>query len=114
VARDGEGARGLFAVAGPFTSHRDGLMRAEVVWRSLGRVAALRGRGPETPVVLLTTALPRRRSEGDIALRAAGPALVFDVVDLLSDAGRTRLRAYAKGGRTDVPEPGFWTAADVS
>jgi hypothetical protein len=77
-------------------------------------VAALRGRGPETPVVLLTTALPRRRSEGDIALRAAGPAVVFDVVDLLSDAGRTRLRAYAKGGRTDVPEPGFWTAADVS
>jgi site-specific DNA-methyltransferase (adenine-specific) len=114
VARDGEGARWLFDVAGPFTSHRDGLMRAEVVWRSLGRVAALRGRGPETPVVLLTTALPRRRSEGDIALRAAGPALVFDVVDLLSDAGRTRLRAYAKGGRTDVPEPGFWTAADVS
>ena len=114
VARDGEGARWLFDVAGPFTSHRDGLVRAEVVWRSLGRVAALRGRGPETPVVLLTTALPRRRSEGDIALRAAGPALVFDVVDLLSDAGRTRLRAYAKGGRTDVPEPGFWTAADVS
>jgi DNA modification methylase len=114
VARDGEGARWLFDVAGPFTSHRDGLARAEVVWRSLGRVAALRGRGPETPVVLLTTALPRRRSEGDIALRAAGPAVVFDVVDLLSDAGRTRLRAYAKGGRTDVPEPGFWTAADVS
>jgi DNA modification methylase len=114
VARDGEGARWLFDVAGPFTSHRDGLVRAEVVWRSLGRVAALRGRGPETPVVLLTTALPRRRSEGDIALRAAGPAAVFDVVDLLSDAGRTRLRAYAKGGRTDVPEPGFWTAADVS
>jgi site-specific DNA-methyltransferase (adenine-specific) len=114
VARDGEGARWLFDVAGPFTSHRDGLVRAEVVWRSLGRVAALRGRGPETPVVLLTTALPRRRSEGDIALRAAGPAVVFDVVDLLSDAGRTRLRAYAKGGRTDVPEPGFWTAADVS
>ena len=114
LARDGEGARWLFDVAGPFTSHRDGLVRAEVVWRSLGRVAALRGRGPETPVVLLTTALPRRRSEGDIALRAAGPAVVFDVVDLLSDAGRTRLRAYAKGGRTDVPEPGFWTAADVS
>ena len=113
VARDGEGDRWLFDVAGPFTSHRDGLVRTEVVWRALGRVAALRGREPDTPVVLLTTALPRRRSEGDSALRSAGPGTVFDVVDLLSDAGRTRLRAYAKGGATDVPEPGFWTAADL-
>ncbi|MCI3950021.1 MAG: hypothetical protein K0R11_1955, partial [Acidimicrobiales bacterium] len=29
-------------------------------------------------------------------------------------AARTRLRDYAKGGRTDVPDPGFWTAADLS
>jgi len=114
VARDGEGDRWLFDVAGPFTSHRDGLVRTEVVWRALGRVAALRGREPDTPVVLLTTALPRRRSEGDSALRAAGPSTVFDVVDLLSDASRTRLRTYAKGGATDVPEPGFWTAADLT
>jgi DNA modification methylase len=114
VARDGEGARWLFDVAGPFTSHRDGLVRAEAVWRSLGRAAALRGREPGTPVVLLATALPRRRSEGDTALRAAGPGTVFDVVDLLSEAGRARLRAYAKGGRTDVPDPGFWTAADLA
>ena len=114
VARDGEGDRWLFDVAGPFTSRRDGLVRTEVVWRALGRVAALRGREPETPVVLLTTALPRRRSEGDTALRAAGPGAVFDVVDLLSDAGRTRLRAYAKGGATATPEPGFWTAADLA
>jgi DNA modification methylase len=114
VARDGEGARWLFDVAGPFTSHRDGLVRAEAVWRSLGRAAALRGREPGTPVVLLATALPRRRSEGDTALRAAGPGTVFDVVDLLAEAGRARLRAYAKGGRTDVPDPGFWTAADLA
>jgi hypothetical protein len=84
------------------------------VWRSLGRAAALRGREPGTPVVLLATALPRRRSEGDTALRAAGPGTVFDVVDLLAEAGRARLRAYAKGGRTDVPDPGFWTAADLA
>ena len=114
VAADAEGAPWLFDVAGPFTSHRDGLVRTEAVWRSLGRAAALRGRSPGTPVVLLTTSLPRRPSEGDTALRAAGPDAVFDVVDLLSHAARTRLRDYAKGGRTDVPDPGFWTAADLS
>ena len=114
VAADAEGAPWLFDVAGPFTSHRDGLVRTEAVWRSLGRAAALRGRSPGTPVVLLTTSLPRRPSEGDTALRAAGPGAVFDVVDLLSYAARTRLRDYAKGGRTDVPDPGFWTAADLS
>jgi site-specific DNA-methyltransferase (adenine-specific) len=114
VARDGEGGRWHFDVAGPFTSHRDGLVRTEVVWRSLGRAAALRGRAPATPLVLLTTALPRRRSEGDTALRAAGPGAVFDVVDVLSEAGRARLRVYAKGGRTTAPEPGFWTAADLT
>ncbi|HZB72527.1 MAG TPA: DNA methyltransferase, partial [Acidimicrobiales bacterium] len=114
VAADAEGAPWLFDVAGPFTSHRDGLVRTEAVWRSLGRAAALRGRSPGTPVVLLTTSLPRRPSEGDTALRAAGPGAVFDVVDLLSHAARTRLRDYAKGGRTDVPDPGFWTAADRS
>jgi hypothetical protein len=36
------------------------------------------------------------------------------VVDVLSEAGRARLRAYAKGGRTEVPEPGFWTTADLA
>jgi len=113
VARDAEGARWRFDVAGPFTSHRDGLARADAVWRALGRAAALRGRDAITPAVVLTTALPRRRSEGDHALRAAGPGAVFDAVDLLSDAGRRRLRDYAKGGRTDTPEPGFWTAADL-
>jgi hypothetical protein len=63
--------------------------------------------------VLLTTQLPRRRSEGDSALRAAGPGAVFDVVDMLSDDGAERLQRYAAGG-ADAPQPGFWTAADLA
>jgi len=40
--------------------------------------------------VFLTTQLPFRGSEGDMALRAAGPDLFFDAVELLSadDLGR--------------------------
>jgi hypothetical protein len=85
------------------------------VWRTLGQAHALRGAGPAgVPLVVLTTEVPRRPSEGDAALRAAGPAACFDVVDLLADDGRARLQRYAKGAGTGRPEPGFWTAADLT
>jgi hypothetical protein len=66
------------------------------------------------PLVVLTTHLPRRRSQGDAALRAAGPGTLYDVVDLLSDEAFDRLARYAKGGRTGDPQTGFWTADDLS
>ena len=116
VATDAEGATWYFDVAGAFTTYRGGLQRTDVVWRSLGRAAALHGAagdGSPGPVVPLTTDLPRRRSEGDAALRAAGPATVFDAVDLLSEDGRDRLGRYAKGGTTTSPLPGFWSPADL-
>ncbi|MGI9079887.1 MAG: DNA methyltransferase [Acidimicrobiales bacterium] len=47
------------------------------------------------------------------ALRAAGPSVVFDIVDLLSPQGRERLERYAKGDHTQTPAPGFWTTADL-
>ncbi|MEO7837564.1 MAG: site-specific DNA-methyltransferase, partial [Acidimicrobiales bacterium] len=110
VATDGAGASWLFDVAGGFTSHRGGLLRSETVWRTLGRASALRGRIPnDTPVVLLTTNLPHRPSEGDTALRAAGPTAFFDAVELLAEGGRARLARYAEGGYTEKPQPGFWT-----
>ena len=71
-------------------------------------------RSPGTPLVLLTSHLPRRPSEGDTALRAAGPQAFFDVVELLADDGLERLRRYAKGGFTNDPQPGFWTASDLA
>ena len=114
VATDLDGARWWFDVAGAFTSHRGGLLRSDVVWKSLGRATALkRARGP-VPLVFLTTHLPRRPSEGDTALRAAGRDAFFDAVEMLSVDGLERLARYAKGGCTDAPEPGFWAVPDLA
>jgi modification methylase len=106
LAADREGEPWFFDVAGPYTSNRGGLARIETVWRALGRVAALRGRRPDVPVVVLTTQLPRPQSEGDMVLRAAGPGAVFDVIDLRAAADAERLAGYAGGHRQ--PLPGFW------
>ena len=58
--------------------------------------------------MLLTSHLPPPGSDGDLALRAAGPAAFFDAVEMLDDGeGFARLRAYASG-RRDVALPGFW------
>ena len=111
-AVDKTGRRWLFEVAGSFTSQRGGLSRTDTVWRHLGRAAAIGGRVPGVPVVVLTTRLPRRRSEGDLALRAAGPAVIHDVVDLLDPEALGRLAAYA--GRRVKPLVGYWTDADLS
>ncbi|HUQ63994.1 MAG TPA: DNA methyltransferase [Acidimicrobiales bacterium] len=114
-ATDAQGDTWLFDVTGPNTSHRGGLLRTENVWRALGRASVLRGRLPaDIPIVFLTTALPRRPGEGDVALRAAGPGAYFDAIELSSAGARDRLRLYAKGGYTDDPQPGFWTPADLT
>jgi len=117
TATDGEGRAWLFDVVGPFSRHRDGMARVDAVWKALGRATAVKGRDttgvPRIPFVLLTTALPRRPSEGDTALRAAGPSVIFDAVDLLSPQGRERLQRYAKGGHTESPAAGFWMTADL-
>ncbi|MCZ7535630.1 MAG: site-specific DNA-methyltransferase [Acidimicrobiia bacterium] len=114
VATDADGETWFFDVSGAFTTHRGGLLRTDTVWKSLGRANALKGRCPEVPLVFLTTDLPRRPSEGDTALRSAGPAAFFDAVEMLSDEGRRRLALYAKGGFTLSPQPGFWTEQDLS
>ncbi len=113
VATDADGAPWYFDVAGSLTSHRGGMLRSDVVWRSLGRAHALRGVDPDTPLVVLTSHLPPRPSDGDTALRAAGPHAFFDAIELRSETGLERLRRYAKGGFTDNPQPGFWTLADL-
>jgi site-specific DNA-methyltransferase (adenine-specific) len=114
VAEDTTGGIWLFDVPGPFTSHRGGLLRAEAVWRSLGRAHAVRGRRGSWPLVFLTCNLPRRPSEGDTALRAAGRDAFFDAIELLSADGRNRLAHYGRAGSTGGPLPGFWTAADLA
>jgi site-specific DNA-methyltransferase (adenine-specific) len=95
VATDVHGGTWWFLVAGPLSESRGGMLRMDVVWRVLGQAAALRGKRPDVPVVVLTTDVPRPRSDGDVALRAVGPGVLFDVIDLLSHDGRERLRAHA-------------------
>jgi hypothetical protein len=50
-----------------------------------------------TRIVLLTSHLPRKGSEGDIALRNAED-IVYDVIEMRSDEGYERLQKYAAGG----------------
>jgi site-specific DNA-methyltransferase (adenine-specific) len=112
-AKDGAGREWLFHVAGPFTSHRPGLLKMDAVWRALGVASAVRGRlGPDARLVVLAPSLPKRPSEGDTVMRSAGPSAFFDAVALLDDAHRARLASYASGN-VDQPGVGFWTAADL-
>ena len=113
VALDGQGTPWYFDVSGAFTMTRGGLSRTETVWRSLGRAAVLVN-NDRTPTVLLTSHLPRARSEGDQALRAVGPGVVFDAIEMLSGEQTARLTAYAAGGHHLRPEPGFWTEIDIA
>ncbi|PIE31717.1 MAG: hypothetical protein CSA55_05085 [Ilumatobacter coccineus] len=113
IAHDRDGGEWFFDLAGSFTSHHGGLLRTDTIWRSLGRASALRGQLGDVPIVVLTTEVPKRRSEGDMALRAAGPDALFDVVAMLSHDARTRLKHYAHGGHTTAPQPGFWTPAEL-
>ena len=112
-ATDSLGQPWFFDVAGPLTAHRDGMSRTEVVWRSLGRANAVKGRAPETPFVVLTSALPTRPSEGDTALRAAGPQAFFDAVSIVDLEDCRRLTAYARTGSSGGAVNGFWTQREL-
>ena len=114
IAEDAGGVTWYFDVSGAFKSHRGGLLRTDTVWKSLGRANALREQvASGIPLVFLTTHLPRRPSEGDTALRSAGPNAFFDAIEMLSDGGRARLTQYGGGSFESNPHPGYWTVADL-
>lgn len=114
VAHDAAGRPWWVLVCGTHTAYRPGMARPEVTWKALGRAAALLRSRADVPLLLVTPQPPRPRSEGDAALRAAGPDLVSDVVGLLDAGGRERLRRYAAGGYGELPLPGFWTGRDLA
>ncbi|HET9728443.1 MAG TPA: hypothetical protein VFR41_03430, partial [Acidimicrobiia bacterium] len=72
------------------------LLRTDTVWKSLGRAYAL-AKAKKTPVVFLTSHRPRKGSEGDIALNNADD-IVFDVLEMRSQADFEKLMKYAAGG----------------
>jgi hypothetical protein len=61
---------------------------------------------------VLTSDLPKRRSEFDVAIRAAGPQALFDVIDVFDDDALERLAAYASGTTDQLP--GFWNPPDLT
>jgi len=98
IATDAADVEWYFDVSGAFTSTRGGLLRTDTVWKSLGRAHVLAQAGIE-PIVFLTSHLPRKGSEGDIALSRATD-IVFDVIEMRSTVGFEKLRKYAAGGHT--------------
>ena len=91
-------------IGGPFARYRGGLNSADAVWRTLGHAHALRGAGER--VLVLTSELPRRRTEFDQAIRSAGTEALHDVIDVFDDDALARLARYADG--TTDALPGFW------
>ncbi len=110
IATDSAGGRWVIELGGPFLGYRGGLTSVDAVWRTLGRAHTLRGLGER--VLVLTSDLPKRRSEFDLAIRAAGPQAVFDVIDVFDDDALERLADYASG--TTAQLPGFWNPSDLT
>jgi len=110
VVNDVTGGRWVIELGGAFVRYRGGLTSADAVWRTLGRAHALRGLGER--VLVLTSALPKHRSEFDLALRAAGPGALHDVIDVFDDEALARLTAYASGTAGQLP--GFWYPEDLA
>lgn len=113
VARDADGGDWYFYVIGAFTATRNGLARTDTAWNAIGRAATIvrAGRGP---VLLLTSDIPRRGTHADSALRAAGPEVVFDVIELLDPSDASRLAKYAKAPSKPKQEAGFWSDAELA
>ncbi len=97
-------------VAGAFTSSKPGLQRIELLWRTLGRIQILRAVDPAARVLVITPSAPRSGTQADRALRACGPSIVFDVIELFDHDSLSRLGAYASGAGV---LPGFWTAKQL-
>jgi hypothetical protein len=114
VAEDAAGQTWYFDVTGAFTTTLGGLSRMDTLWKCLGRAHVIANNPPADgatpPLVLLTSHLPKAKSEGDLALRAAGRAAFFDAVEMLSREGQRRLAQYASGHHHVRPLPGFWTS----
>ncbi|MEY2422355.1 MAG: hypothetical protein QOI95_2422 [Acidimicrobiaceae bacterium] len=81
-ATDASGRPWWFLVAGGFTSGPTGLRRADVLWRTLGRAAALHAFAPDVSIAVLTTGLPTKGTPNETALRAVVPSPIHAVIDL--------------------------------
>lgn len=82
TATDRDGREWLFDVVGGFTTTRTGLDKADVLWRTLGKVAVVAAERAPHRFVLLSTGLPTPGSTGATALDALRGELITDALDL--------------------------------
>ncbi len=68
--------------------------------------------GDETPLLVMTSNLPKQGSEGRKALEAVGPQSVFDAFEIYRERDRMRLRDYGTQ-ENPVPLEGFWTQQEI-
>ena len=106
------GRRWYVDVSGAFTTVRPGLMRTDTLWKTLGRAHVHHMAGDGTPLLVLTSNLPKPGTEGWKALKAVGPRSVFDAIEIFDPEGSDRLAIYGRDDRS-CPTEGFWTPEQI-
>ncbi|MFP5331344.1 MAG: DNA-methyltransferase [Acidimicrobiia bacterium] len=98
-AQDRAGGTWLFDPFGGFTASAPGLAKADVLWRAVGRAAAIDRHRNGRRLVVLTSHRPPEPSPLLRVLREmTGPDRpIFDVVQLLDDTDTARLVTHADG-----------------
>jgi DNA modification methylase len=110
IAKDADDVEWYFDVSGAFTSTRGGLLRTDTVWKTLGRAHVLRAELNGRPLVFLTSHLPRKGSEGYVALKQVyEQGGFFDAIEMRTADGYERLRKYAEGGHSESAPSNFLT-----
>ena len=89
-ARSADGRDLLFDLAGGHTTVRPGLLRGEVVWRTVGRAAAVKaitGSG----LVVFTTGVPERASGGAVLDAVAKEGTIRALIDVFAPDALSRI-----------------------
>ncbi len=86
LVENATGKQAYVDIAGPNLRSRGGLLRGEVLWKTLGRAAVVRAARGTVPWIVATPAVPPKASEGGRALRAAVPDVISAVVDLSNES----------------------------
>jgi hypothetical protein len=99
-ARDAKGREYLFDVAGGFTVTTNGLRRTDLLWRTLGRAAAIRAQDRSARVIVFTSSLPKRGTPGDQALADAYGTTLVDALVPTDPEAVAELARLAAGRRS--------------
>ena len=89
-ARSADGRELVFDLAGGHTTVRPGLLRGDVVWRTLGRAAAVKA-VTGTGLVVFTTGVPERVSGGAVLDAVTDDGTIRAVIDVFAPDALTRL-----------------------